>query len=150
MERKFIKTRSLKDIIIFTSIFLVGCYLVMPSNGTNANIGGYILIITGIILAFTLKSSYKHFHSGEKFQKKQLFFPLNMKGAILSAIESHPENIDLTKKGESQSLILYIYYNNQIKKAYLQLFEYSANQYTPCSKFYEYGTEKIEQIITSK
>lgn len=75
MERKFIKTRSLKDIIIFTSIFLVGCYLVMPSNGTNANIGGYILIITGIILAFTLKSSYKHFHSGEKFQKKTTILP---------------------------------------------------------------------------
>lgn len=150
MERKFIKTRSLKDIFIFISIILVGCYLVMPSNGTNANIGGYILIITGIILAFTLKSSYKHFHSGEKFQVKRLFFPLNMKGAILSAIDSLPENIDLTQEGKSQSLILYIYYNKQIKKAYLQLFEYSANQYEPCSEIYEYGIEKIEQIITSK
>ena len=83
MEKKFIKTRSLKDIIIFSLIILVGSIFAILPIGTDANIGGYILIITGIILAFTLKSSYKHFHSGEKFQKKQLFFPLNMKGAIL-------------------------------------------------------------------
>ena len=150
MEKKFIKTRSLKDIIIFSLIILVGCIFAILPIGTDANIGGYTLIIIGIILAFTLKSTYKHFHSSEKFHRKQLMFPMDMKGSILSAIDSRPENIDLTKEGSAQSLRLYIYYNNQIKKAYLQLFEYSANQYTPCSKFYEYGTEKIEQIITSK
>lgn len=75
---------------------------------------------------------------------------MDMKGSILSAIDSRPENIDLTKEGSAQSLRLYIYYNNQIKKAYLQLFEYSANQYEPCSQIYEYGTDKIERLITSK
>lgn len=150
MEKKFIKTRSLKDIIIFSLIILVGCIFAILPIGTDANIGGYTLIIIGIILAFTLKSTYKHFHSSEKFHRKQLMFPMDMKGSILSAIDSRPENIDLTKEGSAQSLRLYIYYNNQIKKAYLQLFEYSANQYEPCSQIYEYGTDKIERLITSK
>ena len=150
MERKFIKTRSIKDIIIFTSIILAGCIFAILPNDTNANIGGFTLITIGIILAFTLKSTYKHFHSNEKFYRKQMLFPMDMKGAILSAIDSHPENIDLAKEGNAQSLRLYIYYNTQIKKAYLQLFEYSANLYEPCSPIYEYETDKIERLISSK
>ena len=60
------------------------------------------------------------------------------------------ENINLAKEGNAQSLRLYIYYKTQINKAYLQLFEYSDNQYEPCSKIYEYETTKIERLITSK
>ena len=150
MEKKFIKTRSLKDIIIFSLIILVGCIFAILPNETNVNIGGYTLIIIGIILVFTLKSSYKHLHSGENFRIKQLLFPMEMKGAILSTIDSCPENINLAKEGNAQSLRLYIYYNTQINKAYLQLFEYSDNQYEPCSKIYEYETTKIERLITSK
>ncbi|MBE6318501.1 MAG: hypothetical protein E7081_05965 [Bacteroidales bacterium] len=150
MKTKFIKIRSTIDIIIFTATILTGCIFAILPIGTNANIGGYTLIIIGIILAFTLKSSYKHFHSGEKFQRKQLLFPLGMKGAIISALDSLPENIDLTKEGNAQSLRLYIYYNKQIKKAYLQLFEYSANQYDPCSRIYEYGIDQIKRLIAFK
>ena len=150
MNTKFIKTRSVKDIIITSSIILVGCILAILPHDTNINIGGYTLIIIGIIFVFTLKSTYKHLHSGEKFRIKQLLFPMEMKGAILSTIDSCPENINLAREGNAQSLRLYIYYNTQINKAYLQLFEYSDNQYEPCSKIYEYETTKIERLITSK
>ena len=150
MKTNFIKTRSIKDIIISSSIILVGCILAILPHDTNANIGGFTLIIIGIILVFTLKSSHKHILSGEKFRIKQLLFPMEMKGAILSTIDSCPDNINLAKEGNAQSLRLYIYYNTQINKAYLQLFEYSDNQYEPCSKIHEYETTKIERLITSK
>ena len=38
MEKKFIKTRSLKDIIIFSLIILVGCIFAILPIGTDANI----------------------------------------------------------------------------------------------------------------
>ena len=57
------------------------------------------------------------------------------------------ENIDLTKEGSAQSLRLYIYYNNQIKKAYLQLFEYIPYKYEPCSRMYEHHIDRVEKLI---
>lgn len=147
MEKKFIKTRCVKDIIIFASLIVIGALLSFLSIGIEMNIVGWTLVITGIILAFVLKNGYKDINSGERYQRIEYLFPQNMKSNILSALENNPNSIELLKDGDSQSLRLEIYFNVKADIAHIQLFEYIPYKYEPCSKTYDYEIEKVGKLI---
>ena len=58
MEKTFIRVRSVKDIVIFSSLILIGSVLVALPTGAGINIAGFFMIFAGIILAFVLRTGY--------------------------------------------------------------------------------------------
>lgn len=147
MEKNFIRVRSIKDIVISVSFIIVGFILAAIPEAPGANLVGYLLIATGAILGWLLKSKYKDVETCEKYCRKQLSFLRDMKAPILQALASAPNSIDLSKEGTGQALILKIYYSKTSNKAYLQLFEYVPHQFETCSEMYEYEICKVENLI---
>ena len=145
MEKKFIKTTSITDIIISISLIICGSALAFIFYQKGIDFAGYTLIILGIILVFTLKSSYKDLETGERYLKKEFSFQKKMKSSILSAIASSPNSINTKEEGNGLKLI--IYYSKSYEKAYIQLFEYVPFQFYPCSKMYEYDINNIKTLI---
>ena len=124
MEKTLIRVRSIKDIVIFTS-----------------------LILAGVILMLVLKSAYKDTETGMKYQKKEHYFQQAMNASISSALASRPESIDLAEADKGNAVRLDIYFSRSSGMAYLQLFEYVPYKYEPCSKMYEHQLEKVEKLI---
>lgn len=147
MEKKFIRVRSIKDIIISTSLTIIGLTLIIVPGNTGCQLGGVTLIAIGIILLCLLKSNYKNIETRDIFLKKEFFFAGDMKASILSALSKNPISIDLSAEGKGQVLMLKVYYSEMSCKAYLQLFEYIPHQYEPCSEEYEYDIEKITNLL---
>ena len=147
MENKFIKVHSVKDILTFTAFIITGLVLTAIPEVAEAHLGGYALIATGAVLVFFLKSGFKNIETQDIYIKKDFSFPGEMKNSILSALESSPESIDLSKEGKGEVLMLKAYYSKTSNKAYLQLFEYIPYQYKPCSEIYEYEFKKIANIL---
>lgn len=147
MEKTFIKIRSNKDSIISASLVLVGIiFTILPVNST-INIAGISLALIGMIIAFILKSGYKDSETGEKYLKKEYYFQHAMKLPLSAVIASKPESIDISEKGEGNTLRLDIYFSKSANKAYIQLFEYIPYQYEPCSEMYEYEITEVENLI---
>ena len=67
MEKTFIRVRSVKDIVIFSSLIILGSILVALPTGAGINIAGFFMIFAGIILALVLRTGYRDTDSGEKF-----------------------------------------------------------------------------------
>lgn len=147
MEKEFVRVRSVKDIIIFLSLSILGSVLIMLPTGTAVNITGFFLIFAGIILALVLKTAYKDLDTGIKYQKKERFFQQAMNAAISSAIASKPDSVDLGEEDKGNAVRLDVYFSKSAGKAYLQLFEYVPYKYEPCSKIYEYEIEKVQNLI---
>ena len=148
MEKTFTRVRSIKDIIIFVSLTLVGITLIVLPIGEPASIAGFFIIITAGILAFVLKSAYKDVETNKKYLKKERFFQQAEHIAISSAIVSKPESVDLTREDKGNTLRLDIYYSKSSDKAYLQLFEYIPYTYQPCSRMYEHEISKVTKLIS--
>ena len=148
METKFVKIRSAKDIIISSLLVISGCILVVLPLGTGVNIGGATLIVTGLILALTLRSAYRDSSSAEKYYKRELCFKQEYKATILKSISEQPSLVDVSQNGNGQALRLDIYYSKSAGDAYIQLFEYIPHQYKPCSKIYVYEIERIKNLIS--
>ena len=85
MEKTLIRVRSIKDIVIFTSLILAGIILILLPTSTSINITGFFLIFAGIILMLVLKSAYKDTETGVKYQKKEHYFQQAMNASISSA-----------------------------------------------------------------
>lgn len=147
MESNFIRVRSVKDIVIFASLIVVGIVLTILPEAEGANLGGYILITAGLVLALMLKSAFKDPKSKAIYHKKVFTFPGKMKATTLLALSSSPETLDLSEEGKGQVLMLNIYYSNDSGKAYAQLFEYIPHQYEPCSKVFEYEISKVKKLV---
>lgn len=147
MEKKFTCARTGKDIAIFTSLILIGAILAFVPALKEANLGGYTLIVMGILLACLLKSNYKDTETHEKYVKKEFSFPREMKPTILTALLSSPESINLSEEGKGHVLMLRMYYGKTSGKAYLQLFEYVPHQFEPCSEMYEYEACKVSELL---
>ena len=147
MEKEFVRVRSVKDIIIFLSLLILGSVLIMLPTGTAVNITGFFLIFAGIILALVLKTAYKDLDTGIKYQKKERFFQQAMNAAISSALASKPDSVDLGEEDKGNAVRLDVYFSKSAGKAYLQLFEYVPYKYEPCSKIYEYEIEKVQNLI---
>lgn len=147
MEKKFIKVRTINNLFISVSLIITGFIFVIIPQAVEAHRGGYTLIAIGAILACFLKSGYKDLNTKEKYLKKELSFPINMKTSILTALAKTPELIDLSQEGKSETLVLRIYYSKSSGKAYLQLLEFVPHQYEPCSQMYEFEINKITNIL---
>ena len=147
MENKFIRVRSVKDIVIFASLIIAGSVLVAMPTSTPVNITGFFMIFAGLILLLVLKTGYKDVETGEKYQKKELYFQQAVRAQLMSAISEKPNYIDLYEEDKGNALKLDFYYSKSAGKAYLQLFEYIPHRYEPCSKVYEYGLNDVDKLL---
>lgn len=147
MEKNFIKVRTIKDIIISLSFIITGAAISFAFNGAGAVAGGYSMIILGIVLAFILKSAYKESESGELYIRRELSFQQKMKPAIIAALKSDPNTINISENGNGQDLRLVIFYSKYTQKAYIQLLEYIPFQYSPCTSMGEYEIAQIKNLI---
>lgn len=147
MEKEFIRVRSVKDVVIFASLIILGCVLVALPTGTAVNITGFFLIFAGLILALLLKTGYKDTQTGEMYCKKEHYFQQASNAAVSAAIASKPESVDLSEADKGNAVRLDVYYGKNTGKAYLQLFEYIPYKYEPCSKVYEYEVARVEKLI---
>lgn len=142
MEKNFIKVRSVKDIVIFTSIIVLGCVLAIAPFGAGAAIAGYMLVILGFLMCLMMKSEYKEASSGERFAKKELFFPREEKQQLMPAVTSSPYSMSLAQEGKGQAIRLDVFYSKKLGKFYIQMFEYIPYQYEKCTGIVEYNIKK--------
>ena len=147
MEKNFIRVRSVKDIVIFSTLIIAGAILIALPTGTAVNITGFFLIFAGLILILVMKSAYKDTETGVRYQKKERFFQQAMNAPISSALASKPDSVDLSEEDKGNAVRLDIYFSKTSGKAYLQLFEYVPYKYEPCSNIYEYGIENVQKLI---
>ena len=147
MEKKFIRVRSAKDILIFSSLIATGIVLALIMDTAEIHFAGYAFIVIGVLGFCFLKSGYKDVETKEIYFAKEFSFPGNMKSSILSALALSPGAIDLTQDGKGEALMLKMYCSKTSGKAYLQLFEFVPHQYEPCSKMYEYEISKIANLL---
>ena len=146
MEKTFERVRSIKDIVIFVSLVVLGSILIALPTSASINITGFFLIFAGLILALVLKTGYKD-ENGGKYQKKERFFQQAMNAEICSAIASKPNSINLSEEDKGNAVRLDIYSCKSSGKAYIQLFEYVPYRYEPCSKIYEYEISEVSNLI---
>ena len=147
MEKTFTRVHSIKDIVIFISLLVLGGILVAVPTGDAVNITGFFLIFAGAILALVLKTGYKDVETNVKYIKKERYFQQAMHAAIEDAIASKPDSIDLSQENKGNAIKLDIYFSKASGKAYIQLFEYVPYTYQPCSKMYEYEISKVGKLI---
>lgn len=146
MEKTFNRVRSIKDIVTFATLVVLGSILIALPTSASINITGFFLIFTGLILALVLKTGYSD-ENGVKYQKKERYFQHEMNAEICSALASNPDSIDLSKEDKGNTIRLDIYLCKSTGKAYAQLFEYVPYRYEPCSKMYEYELSKVSKLI---
>ena len=147
MEKTFTRVHSIKDIVIFISLLILGGILVAVPTSDAVNITGFFLIFAGAILALVLKTGYKDVETNVKYIKKERYFQQAMHAAIADAIASKPDSIDLSQENKGNAIKLDIYFSKATGKAYIQLFEYVPYTYQPCSKMYEYEISKVSKLI---
>ena len=147
MEKTFTRVHSIKDIVIFISLLVLGGLLVAIPASDAVNIAGFFLLFAGIILALVLKTGYKDVDTNAKYNKKERYFQQTMHTTIANAIASKPDSIDLSEENKGNAIKLDIYYSKVTGKAYIQLFEYVPYTYQPCSKMYEYDLSKVGKLI---
>lgn len=147
MEKTFVRVHSIKDIVIFVSLLVLGGILVAIPTGDAVNITGFFLVFAGAILALVLKTGYKDVDTSAKYHKKERYFQQSMHSDIVSAMASKPDSIDLSEEDKGNAIKLDIYYSKVTGKAYIQLFEYVPYTYQPCTKMYEYDLSKVGKLI---
>ena len=147
MEKTFTRVHSIKDIVIFISLLILGGILVAVPTSDAVNITGFFLIFAGAILALVLKTGYKDVETNVKYFKKERYFQQAMHAAIADAIASKPDSIDLSQENKGNAIKLDIYFSKASGKAYIQLFEYVPYTYQPCSKMFEYEISKVGKLI---
>lgn len=147
MEKTFTRVRSVKDIVIFSSLIILGSILVVLPTGAGINITGFFMIFAGIILALVLRTGYRDTDSGEKFKMKEYYFQHTMNNVISDALKSKPGSIDLNEADKGNALKLDLYYSKTSGKAYIQLYEYIPYKYEPCSQMYEYDIAEVQKLI---
>ena len=146
MEKTFERVRSIKDIVTFVSLVVLGSILIALPTSASINITGFFLIFAGLILALVLKTGYKD-ENGGKYQKKERFFQQAMNAEICAALASKPDSVDLSEEDKGNAIRLDIYSCKSSGKAYIQLFEYVPYRYEPCSKIYEYEISEVSNLI---
>lgn len=147
MNDLFVRTRSVKDLVISTLLLVGGCVMVALPTPSAVNITGFFLCIAGIILFFILKTGWKHVETSEKYRCCTLYFAKENFSMLKEALEKNPEAIVLDKEGMANTVRLDIYYNKELNKTYCQLSEYVSYEYQPCSKVYTYDYNRIAKAI---
>ena len=118
MEKTFERVRSIRDIVIFVSLVVLGSILIALPTSASINITGFFLIFAGLILALVLKTGYKD-EDGGKYQKKERFFQQAMNAEICAALASKPDSVDLSEEDKGNAIRLDIYSCKSSGKAYI-------------------------------
>lgn len=147
MEKEFARVRSGKDIAIIISIIVCGGVLIALKTSDAVNITGFFLIITGLILSIFLRTGYKDVETGMKFKKKERYFPIDKREALLEYMKNGKKNIDLSDEDKGNGLRLDIYHNKKSGLAYVRLYEYVPYKYEPCSKPKEFTYEDAKSLL---
>ena len=148
MEKTFIRVRSIKDIVTASSFLVFGTLLIALPTSVAVNFTGFVMICTGLILSFILKTGYKDTQTGDAYQKKERYFQHAMNEQIVKAIATKPDSVDLTEEDKGNSMRLDIYFSKSTNRAYIQLHEYVPYTYEPCSKMYEYELSSVSKLIS--
>lgn len=117
--------------------------MILP-NSIPINIAGFLVAISGVLLIFILKTSYKDISTGEIYTKKERYFSQSKHDQLLHAMTS-PKYFCTKGENEGSSLRLDIYYNKE--KVYIQLLEYVPYTYEPCTKLYEHDISNGARYI---
>ena len=147
MNKQFIKVRSLKDIIISTSVILVGAILALLPLGTGVTLAGCTIIVVGIILALILKSGYREVNNPGLYHKTEYLFEAKHRAELMKAVENNPSKIDVREEGRGLTIRLDVYHSTVSQSAFIQLFEYVPYEYVAISKVVEYDRNEIKHII---
>lgn len=147
MKNKFIRVRSTRDIVISAALLILGVALVVLTNIEAANICGYLLVLTGLVLLPVLKTAYRDVEKNALYSKKDIFFLREMKDSIIKALESSPEKIDMSQAGKGQVLLLRVYYSKSAARAYMQLSEYVPHEYKPCTEVCVFDISQVEGLL---
>ena len=148
MEKEFCRVRSVKDIIIWSFLVSAGCALIAFPTPVSVNILGLLMVMTGMILGFILKTGYRDSESGEMYCKQERFFAKSCKPELEAAIAKTPCKLKPADENQGTGLRLDIYYNRKNGKAYAQLFEYVPYTYEPCSCIYEHDISKVDHLLS--
>lgn len=144
MEKNFVRVRSVWDIVISVAVIIIGCALMILPDSNGLMIAGFFVMIAGFVMLWAMKTSYKDETTGEKFCKKERFFPHSKQEQLMHALTS-PTHFNTMKENEGNCLRLDVYYNR--KKIYIQLMEYVPYTYEPCTHFYEYDISDGAKFI---
>ena len=87
MEKTFVRVRSIKDIVLFASLIIIGSVLVALPTGAGVNIAGFFMIFAGLIIALVMKTGYKDAETGTRYRKTEHYFQQAMNSVISSALE---------------------------------------------------------------
>ncbi len=146
MEKKFIRVRSIKDIIISSVLAAVGCILILLPTATSINVLGFFMIFTGVLLFIILKTAYKEEKSGVRYCKTERYFSQEQRHELIEKIKSNPNSISLAEEDKGNAVRLDIFFSKESGKAYLQVLEYIPYKYEPCSVQVEHEISAIRSI----
>ncbi len=147
MEKRFIRIRSTKDLIISVSIAIAGAILIALPTSVSINLVGFFMIFAGIIMLLFMKTGYKDVQTGTRYSKKESFYPQSMRADIETCLESGKgKSILGSEEGKGNGLRLDVYCCKSSGKAYVQLFEYVPYKYVPCTCVYEYDIAYVPQL----
>lgn len=136
METKFVKSRTLSDYIITAALLLLGVVLMVLSISSSMTIAGAMVLITGIVVFFVLKSSWKDKETGDVYQNKVLYYKKSQKMSVLNAINGNMDALSNIKveEGTQKSLRLDVYYSEDANKYCCRLYEYVPYEYRPVTE----------------
>ena len=147
MKKTFVRVRSVRDVVIFSTLLIAGALLIALPTSPAVNITGFLMICSGSILAFILKTGYRDADTKEIYFKKEHFFQHAVSAQIAAAIASKPDTVDLSAENLGNSMRLDVYYSKTSNKAYIQLYEYIPYMYEPCTEMYEYDLSKVTKLV---
>ncbi len=149
MEKNFIRVRSVKDIVIISSLIIIGTLLISLPDSASVNISGFFLLAAGILLGFILKSGYMDEETGIRYCKKERYFEGCRRAELSSAISKQNCicKVNLNDENKGNALRMDIYYSKKAGKAYVQVFEYIPYKYEPYSRLYEHELVNVCELI---
>ena len=146
MENRFVRVRSIKDIVICTLLLATGLLLVTLPVSEALGITGFFILFAGLLLCVMLKTGYKDAETGARFCKTERFFGNEMREVLKKSMES-PARICGDSEDKGSSLRLDVYHSQSCGKVFCQLYEYIPYKYEACSKIYEHSYDEGAKLI---
>ncbi len=136
METTFIKARNFSDYAFSVSVFLFGLTLVLVPTSFGMNVVGGVIIVTGMIMFFALRSVWKDVRTGDLYRGRVLYFNNSKKQAVMEALADELSKLsEIPQENKAyNSLRLYMYYNKRKGKCYCELYEYVPCEYVPLTE----------------
>ena len=147
MKKEFTRVRSALDWTISLILLIAGCVTVAIPTPAAVNIAAIFVIFAGILLIVVLRSAWKDKETGEKYHKKEFYFPQSCRDRIIKAVSDDIGSIDMQEEDKGNGLRLDLFYNKHTGKAYLQVFEYIPYRYEPATEFFEQPVSKIGKLL---